>query len=298
MRSPAKAHLFIFLANLLYGINYSVGKIALQSIGPFTIVFYRVVGAAILFSLLHQIFIREKTEAKDHLKLALAALFGVAINQLLFFKGLSLTSETHAALIMITTPIIVLVMAWFLLKDPITIFKSLGIGLGAIGVYLLIHSGARQTTTDATVAGDLCVMINATSYAIFLVLAKPLMQKYHPLTIAKWIFLFGVLFVLPFGLPPALHVDYSLVPAEAYYAMIYVILGTTVLAYMFNIFGLHYGDPALVSVYIYLQPIIATLIAILFGTDSLHWQFVLSSLFVFTGVAFVSRKKGINRNAS
>ncbi len=288
VKNSLKAHLFILSANIIYGINYSIGKIVLEHIPPFGIVLMRVTGALLIFFLLHSIFIKEKVEKKDQKKIFFAALFGVAINQLLFFKGLSLTSEIHSALIMITTPIIVLIMAWIILKDKITVLKALGIITGGIGVAMLISSGAKDVTSPSSISGDICIMLNATSYAIFLVYTKPLMQKYAPLTIAKWIFFYGFFFVLPFGIKDFLAIDWQTIPSDALWALAVVILGATVLAYLFNILGLQYGNPALVSVYIYLQPVIATLIAVIMQSDKISITKIISSLLVFAGVALVS----------
>lgn len=288
MKSNFKAHLFILSANIIYGINYSVGKVVLRSIPAFGIVFIRVSVALIIFWLIHQIFIKEKVERKDQAKLFLASLFGVAINQLLFFKGLSLTSEIHSALIMITTPLIVLLMAWIILKDKITLPKAAGIIIGGIGVALLISSGSKDAASPSNSLGDIFIMINATSYAIFLIIAKPLMKKYSPLTIAKWIFIYGFFLVLPFGINDFLTINWADLSTDTILALIFVVFGATVLAYLFNMLGLNFGSPALVSVYIYTQPVIATLIAVFSGSDRISIEKIISSLLVFAGVALVS----------
>lgn len=290
MKNSAKAHLFILSANIIYGINYSIGKVALASIPAFAIVGFRVMTACGIFWLLAAMFSREKTEKADHKHLIIASLFGVVINQLMFFKGLSLTSEMHSALIMITTPLLVLIMAWIILRDAITLTKLAGIILGAIGVGMLIVSGATDAQLPASLAGDICIMINATSYAIFLVLAKPLMQKYTPLTLAKWIFLYAIPPVLIFAWPELHQLQFSAIPAHAYWALSVVVLGATVLAYLFNILGLQYGSPALVSMYIYTQPIIATVIALAIGADTISAEKIISATLVFAGVAMVSGK--------
>lgn len=297
MKPAPKAHLFILGANIIYGVNYAIGKVALHYFDPFAIVIMRVMGAIIIFTILHQLSGGEKVERKDHKKLFVAALFGVIINQLLFFKGLSLTSEIHAALIMITTPIIVLIMAWIILKDKITWLKSGGIIIGAIGVAMLISFGAADKSSPSSLLGDLFITINAASYAIFLIIAKPLMAKYSPLTIARWIFTYSIFFVVPFGYNSFVHIAWATIPAAGIWALAFVIIGATVLAYLFNILGLNYGSPALVSIYIYTQPVIATIIAIAAGTDTLTAGKVLSALLVFTGVALVSftgSKKALN----
>jgi len=297
VKPALKAHLFILGANIIYGVNYAIGKVALQYFDPFAIVLMRVTGAVIIFTLLYHIAGREKIEPGDHKKLLIASLFGVVINQLMFFKGLSLTSEIHSALIMITTPLIVLIMAWIILKDKITWLKSGGIAIGAVGVAMLISSGAADASSPSSIIGDLCITINATSYAIFLIIAKPLMAKYSPYTIARWIFTYGILFVLPFGIQSVMHIDWQSIPAIAFWALGFVILGATVLAYLFNILGLNYGSPALVSIYIYTQPVIATIIAIALGSDTITITKVISAILVFAGVALVSftgTKKPLN----
>ncbi|MFI5170742.1 MAG: DMT family transporter [Chitinophagales bacterium] len=288
MKSSPKAHLFILLANIIYGINYSIGKIVLESIPAFGIVLIRVTISMLIFWFIHQVFIKERIEKTDRGKLLLASLFGVAVNQLLFFKGLSLTSEIHSALIMITTPIIVLLMAWIILKDRITILKTIGIIVGGSGVALLISSGAKDIASPSNSLGDIFIMINASSYAVFLVITKPLMQKYAPLTIAKWIFIYGFFLVLPFGINDCMSIDLSALETPTILALIYVVLGATVLAYLFNMLGLNYGNPALVSIYIYTQPVIATIIAVLSGSDYISAEKIISSILVFSGVALVS----------
>lgn len=288
MQSPRKAHVFILAANVLYGLNYSIGKAVLGSIPPFAVVAVRVLCGLAAFWMIHALFVREKTKRADHIKLLLCGVCGVAINQMLFFKGLSLTSEIHSALIMITTPMLVLIMAWILLHDRITPRKAGGIACGAAGVCILVlsaHAGASET---ASAAGDICIMINAASYAVFLVLAKPLMRIYHPLTITKWIFFYGMLFVMPVSLPSLVQVHWHSVPGEAYASLAYVVICATVLAYLFNVTGLHYGNPVLVSVYIYTQPVIATAVAVLVHGEALNMLQVISAILVFGGVFLVS----------
>lgn len=297
MKPALKAHFFILGANIIYGINYAIGKIALQHIEPFGIVLFRVTGAVIIFTILAFITKHEKIEPGDHKKLFVASLFGVVINQLFFFKGLSLTSEIHSAMIMIATPLIVLIMAWVILKEKITWIKSIGIIIGAIGVALLISSGAADKSSPSSIAGDICITINATSYAIFLIIAKPLMVKYSPFTLARWIFTYGILFIIPFGWKEAAAVNWEIVPSVAIWALVYVILGATVLAYLFNILGLNYGSPALVSIYIYTQPVIASIIAVVYGNDHLTLEKIISALLVFTGVALVSFTSVKKQNA-
>jgi len=288
VKSSTKAHLFILLANVIYGINYPIGKIVLKSIDPFGIVLIRVFSCMFLFWMIHAIFIKEKTVWKDHIMLVLAAAFGVAINQLLFFKGLSLTSETHASLIMITTPLIVLLMGWVIAKDKITLLNLIGILVGGAGVGLLVSSGHKDSASASDITGDLFIVINATCYAIFLVITKPLMKKYSPFTVTKWIFIYGLIMVVPFGIKEFMDIPWQTLSNTTYASLIYVVLGATFFAYLFNVLGLRYGNPTLVSIYIYIQPVIASLIAVVAKTDTFTLSKFISAILVFLGVALVS----------
>ena len=258
---------------------------------PFAIVTFRVVITCILFWLLHALFIREKIQRQDHVRLFFCGLTGVACNQLLFFKGLSLTSQIHSSLIMITTPIIVLIMGGLFLKEKITIAQIAGICLGFAGVFILIHSG-HLINDDSSVAGDICIMLNAASYGIFLVLAKPVMVKYSPFTVSKWVFLYGCLFTIPFGISSLVQTDFSSLSSDAWWSLGYVVMGATFFAYLLNILGLNYGSPLLVSIYIYSQPVIASIIAATLYHEELTTMKIISALFVFTGVALVTIPTG------
>jgi len=288
VKSEFKAHAFILAANILYGIHYSIGKIALASLDPFAIVTIRVFTCMILFWLVHKIFINESVEKKDHLKLIISAIFGVAINQLLFFKGLSLTSEMHSAIIMITTPILVLIFGWLLLKSSISWVHVLGVITGGIGVAFLILSGSTEDNSRASALGDLMIMINASSFAFFLVITKPLMKKYSPLTITKWIFIYGFPLVLPFGIGKIMETNWQEIQPVALLSLVYVVLGATFFAYLFNVLGLKFGNATLVRVYIYTQPVIAFLISYFSGMDTINIQKIISAVLVFSGVAMVS----------
>ncbi|MBC8172428.1 MAG: EamA family transporter [Chitinophagales bacterium] len=288
MNNSTKAHVYVIIANIIYGLNYVIAKIALTEIPPLGMVFTRVFVSLIIFWLIHFLFIKEKIVKADHKKMILCGIFGVACNQMLFFTGLDLTSEIHASLIMITTPLLVLIISWIIVREAVTIFKIAGIVVGAIGVYLLISVDVSDINHQANVWGDIFIMLNASSYAIFLVIAKPLMKKYAPFTIMFWIFLYGFIIVFPFGIKDFLLVDWMHLSRNVYMSWLYVVIGATFFAYVFNILGLNHGSPALVSIYIYTQPVIATFVAVVLQTDSLSFIKIISSLLIFTGVAIVS----------
>ena len=182
------AHLALFCANLIYGINYSVAKDVMgQYVQPFGFILSRVIGATLLFWLAHSLFYSEKVDKKDLPKLFLLGLFGVAVNQLLFFKGLDLTTPINASIIMTSNPILVLIAANFLLKERLTLSKIFGILLGLTGALTLLFVKSDFSFGSQTWKGDLMVFLNAASYGVYLVMVKPLMQKYKPITVIKWV---------------------------------------------------------------------------------------------------------------
>ncbi|NNM15131.1 MAG: EamA family transporter, partial [Bacteroidia bacterium] len=263
-----KAHLAVLSANLLYGANYSIAKIAMpEYILPYAFITIRVCIAAILYFFLFKIIVKTESIKGKYKKFMLLALFGIAINQLLFFKGLSLTTPINAALIMTTNPITVLIIASVFLKERITKLKISGILLGIIGAASLILYGNQLQMSQSNALGDLFIFINSISFAIFLVLAKPIMKQYQPLTVMFWLFFFGIFMVTPFGVGELKQVDWSTLPTHAYLSIGYVVLGTTLIAYLCNLYALKNLNASTVSTYIYLQPVFATLFALLFGKD-------------------------------
>ncbi|MEO8148807.1 MAG: DMT family transporter [Bacteroidia bacterium] len=290
MSKVLKAHLAVLAANILYGINFSIAKeIMPKYIGPFGFIVLRVFTAALLFLLVHTFFIREKLERQDLFKLAKCALFGVAINQLLFFKGLSLTAPINAALVMCANPIQVLIIASIIWKEKIPFTKIFGIILGLTGAASIILFGKKFSMNDDTFIGDMMVFVNSLSYAYFIVIAKPLLKKYHPQTVMKYTFLFGSVMVLPFGYSQFMDIDWHNMPHDLYSKIAFVLIGTTFIAYMFNTFGLRYLSSSSVSVYIYSQPVFATLMSMYRGQGNPGWLHLFAAVMIFTGVYIASR---------
>ena len=283
------AHIALFTANLIYGINYTVAKDVMPDfIQPLGFIFLRVSGAVLLFWLCYRLFFYEKVSKGDFFKLALCGLFGVAINQMLFFKGLNLTTPINAAVIMVTNPILVLIMGAFLASETITKRKILGIALGATGaISLITYGGAVELNTDHF-WGNIMVLINAASYGVYLVLVKPLMQKYKPITVISWVFLFGFIYVIPFGWGEFQVIEWTSMPTEILWKAAFVVICTTFMAYLLNIYGLKSLNPSTVSTYIYLQPVLASLVAIFAGSDSLSPIKIGAALIIFAGVYLVS----------
>ena len=293
MSNQWKAHLALFLVALFYGANYTVAKIVLDDefIQPLGFIVLRAVGAGLLFWIGHLIWVKEKVERKDFGRLLLCGLFGVTINQTLFFSGLKLTQPIHASLIMLMTPILVLLISALWIGEKITGRKIMGIIVGAIGAWSLIAFGKEISLSSDLFLGDLLVLGNAISYGIYLVMVKQLMQRYHPITVVKWVFIFGGIFVLPMGYGQVTTIDWASFTTPVWWALLFVIFFVTFLTYLFNAFALKQVNASVVSAYIYLQPLFAGMIGIAAGKDELTTNTLISGLLIFTGVFLVTNSK-------
>ena len=288
MQENFKSHLALFVTALIYGANYTIAKgVMPEYLLPFGFILLRVTGGLILFWITG-FFSPQKIERKDFPLLALCGLFGVAINQLLFFKGLSMTTPINAAIIMVCTPILVLLIAGFLVNEKITFRKLFGIFLGLIGAALLLLVNHDFSFGSLTWRGDLCIFINAISWGIYLVIAKPLIMKYNTITVVKWVFLFGFIYTLPFGFYELQQANFSVMPVNILMSILFVIIATTYFAYLLNNYALKKVSASVVSIYIYLQPLLAAGIAIFLGKDELNSIKLISALLIFGGVYLVS----------
>ena len=293
----AKAHLALLGANLIYGANYIIAKgIMPNKIGPSAFIFLRVVGAGILFWIIKS-FIKEKVEKKDFSLLILCGLLGVAVNQLLFIHGLNLTSPIDASIIITAIPIMVLIFSALLLKEKITPNKIIGISIGGIGAVLLVWYGNKASGTSSLL-GNVLVFLNTCSYGLYLVLVKPLMKKYNSITVISWVFIFGFLFMLPFGIPDILQTNFAAFTAETYATISFVIIGTTFLAYLFNIYALKYVSASVNGSYVYLQPVISFVMVSIYAfvfrqteyAQDINIVKISSSILVIFGVYLISKK--------
>jgi len=297
LKATTRAHLSVLFVNLLYAANFSIAKQVMpEFIKPFGFIVIRVIPATVLFFLAAFLIPSEKIKKKDRNTILLCALFGLAINQLLFFKGLSLTSPINGALIMTTNPVLVLLMAAIILKEPVGWIKYIGITLGIAGAMLLILLGKNFNLQGGNTEGDLYIFLNSVSFAIFIILVKPLMLHYHPITVMKWTFFFGALMVLPFGFNEVTAVAWSSLTFNLWLCILFVIVAVTFVAYLMNVFALRHLSPSVVSIYIYFQPVFATLISMALGEASPGWLHLASAVLIFTGVYLVSKQKiaGIN----
>jgi drug/metabolite transporter (DMT)-like permease len=299
MNKTWQIHGALALVGLIYGANYVIAKGVMPSyMSPNAFILLRATVATVLFWIYHAFTSSEKViRAKDYWLFAKCAVFGVMANQLIFFNGLSLTSPVNASIIMTVNPIIVLIISFWLLNEKITWRKILGILIGACGVILLVLNKEVSLENDAFL-GDIFIFLNATFYGIYLVMVKPLMQRYEPITVIKWVFLFGTLMIVPFGIVPIFDVEFQDFPAEIWGSIVYVIIGTTFLAYLLNAMALKHVNSTIVGYYIYLQPVFATIITIVIGQEVFKWEKTLFALMIFFGVYLVSQQKKTKNTSS
>lgn len=285
-------HLALFAVALIYGANYTIAKEVMPIyISPSATILMRVLGATFLFWILVGGKRLVLADNKEKIILLLSAIFGVVVNQLLFFEGLARTTPINAALIMTTTPLLVLVVSAISGGEKFTFLKALGVCLGLLGAGMLISSKSVAGNVEFDFnLGDLFILLNATSYAVYLVIAKPLLKKYSALSISKWMFTLALPFVLPFGFSNLGTTNFQEMPAEIYAGLAYIVLFTTFFAYLLNAWALRSVSSSVVGIYIYLQPVLATFIAVALDKDSLTVTKLIWAACIFLGVFLVSRK--------
>lgn len=291
MRSRNIAFLLAFLAALIYGVSFTVAKEVMPLyVQPFGFILLRVLGATVLFWTVSLFLKSEKIEKSDYPRLFLGSVFGIALNQLCFFKGLSMTTPINASVIMVTSPILVLIFSSFLLNEKATKKKIAGIFIGLLGAVFLIVFGKDVGVATNASMGNLLVLVNASSYALYLIIIKNLTKKYHAITLAKWLYIFGLFMVIPFGFSELSLVEWNTLPMSALYRIGFIILFTSFLTYMFNLFAIKQLKPTTLSIFIYLQPVIASSYALIVGSDSLNVIKVAATVLIFIGVYLVTRK--------
>ncbi|MDB4752165.1 DMT family transporter [Winogradskyella sp.] len=292
MSSRGFAIFALFMVQLLYGLNYTIAKLVMNGnfIKPFGFVLLRVAGATFLFWLVSLVVPQEKIERKDFFKLFIAALFGVVINMLFFFKGLEFTSPIHASAIMTITPIIILVLSAYVLGEKITSLKIAGVVIGLIGALILTIYGKSARAGDNVPLGNVLIFLNAISYSVYVILIKKLTAKYHPFSFIKWLFLFGLIILIPFGYNELTEVQWETFTPNITYSVLFVIIGATFGTYLLNPLALNKLKASTVGIFIYLQPAIAGLFALYIGADFIDLLKISAMVLIFTGVYLVTKK--------
>jgi drug/metabolite transporter (DMT)-like permease len=282
-----------FLATSIYGINHTIAKEVMPIyIGSSGFIMLRLLGATSIFWLIGLFAPKEKIERGDFLKIIFASILGMCINMLAFFRGLELSTPINSGVIITLSPVLVLILSYFFLKEKITIKKILGILIGFSGaVFLILNSSKTGINAPNIPLGNSFFLLNASAYAGYLIIVKPLTRKYNIFTLMKWLFLIGLILSTPITFNQFIEVKWTELPWFAIWRMGYVVIGTTFLTYLFNIYALKKLSPTTVGSFIYLQPIITILFALITANDTLDTTKILSCILVFIGVYLVSFKK-------
>ena len=294
-KDELKGHLSMTTANMMWGLMSPISKMVLITsiITPFIIVEIRVIGAAILFWIASIFTKREHVFPPDLLKLFFASMLGVLFNQGLFTIGLGMTSPVDASIITTSTPILTMIIAAIYLKEPITNKKVSGIFLGASGALLLIVSNQNTsgTTHNSNIWGDIVCLTAELSFALYLVLFKQLISRYSPITLMKWMFTYAAICIIPFSFQDITHLEWLSLEPNIWYGLSFILLGSTFVSYLLAPTGQRYLRPTVVSMYCYVQPIVASCVAVYWGMDSFNLLKIIAVICVFSGVFLVTRSK-------
>ena len=289
MNRIARAHIFLSILTIISGFNYTIAKWAMPAhIQPSSIIWIRMCCTTIFFLVFILLAKRSFYIApKDRLRLFLCAIFGITINQIFFFEGLNLTKPINTSLIMSGIPITVFVLSAIFLKEKINWMNTLGLLLSAAGAALLLIDSKGKL--NGLFLGDLFILINAISYGIFLILARQLMRGYDSVTVIFWIFLIGACITFPYSYIRYEYTDWAHLPSYAWVALGFIVVFATIINYYIGVDVLKDVSPAVSSMYVYIQPIITTLIALYFSSDKMDLQKFLYSLAILLGVYLVSK---------
>lgn len=279
-------------ATTIYGLNHTIAKGAMPDhIRPLGLVLLRVIGAAMLFWLLSVFTPSQKIERKDWLRLVACSFFGMVVNMQAFFSGLELSTPINSSVLVTLTPIIVVVLSAVLIGERILKFKAVGIGMGLIGALILVLYGKETGINAPNIPlGNALFLLNATSFGLYLILVKKLLERYQPFTLMKWLFTIAVVINLPIGWSQFVAVEWASMPLEPALRITYVVLGTTFLTYLFNTYALTQLKASTVSAFIYVQPLVGILFALAMGEDQMTLLKGTAAILVLLGVYLVSRK--------
>ena len=296
MNNRTLGFLAAFGATVIYGLNHTIAKNVMPIyISPFGFILLRVLGASLLFWLLSFFIKSEKIDKKDWPRLILCSFLGMVINMLAFFKGLELSTPVNSSVIITISPIIVFIFSAILLKEKILFLRTIGIISGFIGALILVlYNNKTGINAPNIPLGNILFIVNSFAYGLYLVLVKPLIEKYNIITLLKWLFLISIFLNLPITYNEFMDVEWYQLPlSEAIIPMIFVVVGTTFCTYLFNAYALRTLSPSTVSSFIYLQPIVGIVYAISTKSDSLSFISIVAMLLIFLGIFLVTKKKTI-----
>ena len=291
MNKNVQGHIFALTANILWGLMAPIGKSALMEFSALSVTTFRMVGAAACFWLLSAFCKYEHVDHRDMLKIFFASLFALVFNQGVYIFGLSMTSPIDASIVTTTLPIVTMIIAAIYLKEPITNLKVLGIFVGAMGALTLILSSQTAGSGNGSIIGDLLCLVAQISFSIYLTVFKGLSQKYSPITLNKWMFIYASMCYIPFSYQDVAAIEWSTISVPAVWQVLYVVLGGSFIAYICVMTAQKLLRPTVVSMYNYVQPIIASIAAVVMGIGTFGWQKGIAIGLVFLGVYIVTQSK-------
>lgn len=290
MNKNIQGHLFALTANILWGLMAPVGKSALVEFSALSVTTFRMVGAAACFWLLSLFCKREQVDHRDMLKIFFAALFALVFNQGVYIFGLSMTSPIDASIVTTTLPIVTIIVAAIYLKEPVTNKKVLGIFVGAMGALILIMS-SNAGSGNGSIMGDLLCLIAQISFSIYLTVFKGLSQKYSPITLNKWMFVYASMCYIPFSYHDVAAIQWAEISTAALLQVGYVVVGGSFLAYICIMTAQRLLRPTVVSMYNYMQPIVASIVTVIIGMATFNMEKGIAIALVFLGVYIVTQSK-------
>lgn len=286
------AHIAVFAANILFGLNNPVSRSLMpEIIDPIALTYFRILGGASLFWI-SALFIKpEKIPFKDIVLLFFAAFFSLTANQIPFFIGLSKTSPIDASIVVTTLPIVSMLLAAIIIKEPITFKKALGVIVGASGALFLILNENVAHVGQGNLTGNIIVFCAVISFSLYLNIFKNLIPKYSPFTIMRWMFLFAGIQCYPFCHNAIAGFDPGLLTGTVLWRVAYIVFFASFISYLLLAVGQKMLLPTTLSMYNYVQPIIASLVAIFMGLDAIGYEQIVATVLVFVGVYIVTQSK-------
>ena len=296
MKNTTLGFLAALGATVIYGLNHTIAKNVMPVyISPFGFILLRVLGATILFWIASIFVKHERIERKDWPRLIACSFLGMVINMLAFFKGLELSTPVNSSVIITISPIIVFIFSAILLKEKIKLIRSVGILFGFVGALtLVLYTSKTGLNAPNIPLGNILFIVNSFAYGLYLVLVKPLIEKYNVINLLKWLFLLAIFMNFPVTIDEFLSVDWRNLPIkEAILPMVFVVVGTTFCTYLFNAYALRTLSPSTVSSFIYLQPIVGIIYAVSTKSDSLSFVSVIGMILIFIGIYLVTKKQHV-----
>ena len=292
-----KGHSSMLGANVMWGLMSPVAKFVMVggAVTPLVVTDLRITGAMVLFWIASFFQKPERVAPKDLLKLLGASLLAIVFNQGCFIFGVGLTSPVDASIITTSMPLLAMVLAAIYLKEPITGKKVLGLAVGATGALLLILGSHQVSEAKAAgnhyIWGDLLVLLAQFSYALYFVLFKNFVNKYSLITIMKWMFTYAFICALPFSYNDLLHTEWKSLQNTEIGALVFIVVGSTFVSYVLIVIGQKNLRPTVAGMYNYVQPLVASIVAVCWGMDTFNFVKIISVALIFGGVYLVTNSR-------